>query len=219
MKNTTTKLAALAGALLATCALVLGVALPAQTALARTLDASDAGIQVSDDITRLNVAKLDPDTREYVKGATMQIIEKDTGEVVDEWVTTDTTHKNEKSLNVNVVYILRELSAPDGFQKAKDTEFMVNETEGTGITILSGDDAELTQSYTINLYDKKGTTTNEVTYTKTNNKTTTTTTSKVKAPKTADETPILAVSAAVVVCLASISVIQVIKRKQAKNEA
>lgn len=210
MKNFTNKIVALALVLVATFAVVLGVAAPAQ---AKTLDATDAGIQVSDDITRLNVAKLDPDTREYVKGATMQIIVKDTGEVVDEWVTTDATHKNEKNLNVNTTYILRELSAPDGFQIAKDTEFVVNETEGTGITILSGDDAELTQSYTINLYDKKGTTVNQITYTKTKD-----TTTKVKAPKTADETPVLAVSCAVVASLIGISAIQVIKKKQAKNE-
>lgn len=176
---------------------------------------TDQGIlTVSDDVTELKVAKLDAVSGDYVVGATMQIIEKDTGEVVDEWVTTEATHENRKKLNVGVRYILREFAAPNGYSVAKDTEFEVYESETQGIKIISGDDAELTQSTTINLYDSKGSTTRQISVYKKGSKTT----SKVKAPQTGDETPLFAVSAVVVVCLAGISVLQVVKRHQAKNE-
>lgn len=211
MNKITKKLIALA-AVMAIVAMSLGFAPQAQ---AKTLDASTAGITVSDDITRLDVAKLDPDTREYVEGATMRIVEKDTGEVVDEWVTGSETHHNAKVLNVNVHYLLQEISAPDGYEVATETEFYVDETEGVGIHIVSGPDAELTESYKINLYDKKLDTTTETVVTKT---TENTTTSKVKAPKTGDETPFVPVLIVVLVAIAGIVALQIVKKKQAKNQ-
>lgn len=204
----TNKLIALA-VVVATLVLGLGFA---PHAYART---ADAPMTVSDDITRLDVAKLDPDTREYVEGATMRIVEKDTGTVVDEWVTGSETHHNAKVLNVNVHYLLQEISAPDGYTVAAETEFYVDETEGVGIHIVSGADAELTEGYKINLYDKKAATTNETVVKKTSTKTKTT---KVKAPQTGDEAPLAAVIIAVAVCIMAILVLQRIKRRQAKSE-
>lgn len=173
-----------------------------------------AKLTVSDDVTELKVKKLDADTNDWVKGATMRIIVKDTGDVVDQWVTTDSAHENRKKLNVGVRYVLQEVSAPDGYSVAKDTEFEVYASETQGIKIISGDDAELTQSTTINLYDKKGSTTRQISVYKKGSSTT----SKVKAPKTADETPLLAVSLTVAGCLIAIFVLQRVKRHQAKNE-
>lgn len=211
MNKITKKLIALA-AVMAIVAMSLGFAPQAQ---AKTLDASTAGITVSDDITRLDVAKLDPDTREYVEGATMRIVEKDTGSVVDEWVTGAETHHNAKLLNVNTHYLLQEISAPDGYTIAAETEFYVDETEGVGIHIVSGADAELTEGYKINLYDKKADTTNETVVTKTSTKSKVT---KVKAPQTDDNAPIAIVLIVVAVCIMGILALQAIKRHQAKKE-
>ena len=173
----------------------------------------DAPTTVSDDITRLHVNKLDADTHEYVQGAKMAIIDKETGEVVDEWTTGEDTHENEKNLVVDRVYILREIEAPEGFEKAADTEFKVNATEGEGITILSGDDAELTQSYSLNLYDKAKDTEKEITVTNERNKEKTITTTKKVAPKTGDETPMSTVGILVGVGVALIVVLQLVKRR------
>lgn len=206
MKKFNSKLVALA-AVVMTFVLAMGMATPA---LAKNeLDATDAGLQVSDATTYIEVAKLDPDTQEYVKGATMQIIVKDTGEVVDEWVSTDKNHKNSKGLNVNVHYILREISAPDGYEVAKDTEFYIDETEGVGIHIVSGDSAELTQSTTVKLYDKAIDTETETVVTKSNKK---------RAPQTGDSAPVVAVAVGILVCLIAISVLQRIKKKSASSE-
>lgn len=201
-------------ALVAVMVFALAVVTPAY-ANEPTFVQTDQGIlEVSDDVTELKVKKLDADTGEFVKGATMQIIDTRTDTIVDQWVTTDAIHENRKKLDVGVRYILREYAAPDGYSVAKDTEFEVYESETQGIQIISGDNAELTQSTTINLYDKKGSTTRQISVYKSGSKTT----SKVKAPQTGDETPLFAVSAAVVASLVGISVIQVIKKRQAKNE-
>ena len=194
-------------------AAVIACGFLAQSAFAK--ETLDAPMNVSDDITRVHVNKLDADTHEYVQGASMAIIEKETGKVVDEWVTGSGAHENEKNLDVDKVYILREVSAPDGFEKVQDTEFKVNATEGSGVTILSGP-GELTESYKINLYDKKTATENVTTVTQQRNTTTTensSSTSKTTAPKTGDETPINLVAAIVVIAIIAIGVLEIPKRR------
>lgn len=163
----------------------------------------DAPTKVSDDVTRVHVNKLEPETHEYVKGASMSIIDKETGKVVDEWVTGKETHAIEKALDVDKVYILREVSAPDGYEKVQDTEFVVNATEGEGITILSGP-GELTESYKINLYDKVKPTEKEIVVTKTR---------PGPAPKTGDETPISLVVTLVVIGILAIAILEIPKRR------
>lgn len=167
----------------------------------------DAPVSVSDEATHLNVDKLDSDTHEYVTGATMEIVNESTGQVVDSWVTTSATHENEKALDVGVTYILRELAAPDGYSAVQDVRFSVNETEGEGITVLSGgDDYELVESYKLALYDKPAPGQNETVVTKT-------TTSTTVAPKTGDETPLTLVAALMAVGVSAILILQVFKRR------
>ena len=209
------KTRAVAMATVALLALILACTCFTSQAFAnRTIDAPTT---VSDDITRVHVNKLDADTREYVQGAKMAIIEKDSGLVVDEWVTGGSTHQNEKGLDVNKVYILRELEAPDGFDKVQDVEFIVNETEGTGITIVSqGKDSELVESYKVNLYDKAKTIEDEIVVTETrgtSSSNTTSGTTKNPAPKTGDETPLWPIIALVVVGIIGIGVLEIPKRR------
>lgn len=211
------KTRAVAMATVALLALILACTCFTSQAFAnRTIDAPTT---VSDDITRIHVNKLDADTREYVQGAKMAIIEKDSGLVVDEWVTGGSTHQNEKGLDVNKVYILRELEAPDGFDKVQDVEFIVNETEGTGITIVSqGKDSELVESYKVNLYDKAKTIEDEIVVTETrgtssSSSNATSGTTKNPAPKTGDETPLWPIIVLVVVGIIGIGVLEIPKRR------
>jgi hypothetical protein len=192
----------------------------------------NAPTTVSDDITRLHVNKLDKSTHEFVKGATMAIINEQTGEIVDSWVTSDGTHENEKGLDVNVVYILRELEAPAGYSKVQDVRFIVNETEGTGITVLDmGDDAEQVESYKLALYDARATAEEEIVVTQqtsanptsntanTNANGGTTTnapsshSSKAVAPKTGDEAPMNLVAGLCAVGALLIVALQISKRR------
>lgn len=215
----TTRLAApVAPAALATALLALAlVACAAFAPRALANQMLDAPTSVSDDITRVHVNKLDADTHEYVEGASMAIIEKDTNVTVDEWVTGRATHTNEKHLDVGKVYIMREVSAPDGYEKVSDTEFTIEETEGGGVSIVSGsDDVELTESYVVNLYDKA--TQLEDALAVTNNREVTrpndaTTTNRTVAPKTGDETPLNVVLVLVVVGVLAIALLEVPKRR------
>lgn len=129
---------------------------------------------VADNITRLNVNKLEKGARDYVQGAHMAIFEKETGKLVTEWITDGTAHEvarntddpNRGALDVDVVYILRELEAPEGYQRAEDVEFVIHSDDfNTSGEILSGSengnaDAEEIrgsgpeQAFVINLYDE-----------------------------------------------------------------
>ena len=133
-------------------------------------DANRTENPIADNITRLNVNKLEKGARDYVKGAHMCIIEKETGRVVTEWVTDGSVHEiarntgDKSSLDIDKVYILRELEAPEGYAKAADTEFVLHSNENFNTTgeIISGPDAEFdvisghgdVQAFVINLYDE-----------------------------------------------------------------
>ena len=201
----------------------------------------DAPVTVSDDVTRVHVNKLDADTHEYVEGATMSIIEEETGTVVDSWVTGTSTHVNEKELSVGVVYILREVSAPDGYEKVSDVRFEINEVEGEGIKVLSsdGEEVELTESYKFAVYDKALPSENVQTVTKqrpnepsestsssssssssstSSSSRTPDNTSKVVAPKTGDETPLSLVAALMGVGVSVILILQLAKRRMSDEK-
>ena len=192
-------------------ALVLSFALAAPAYAKIHLNAPTT---VSDDITRLHISKLDADTHAYVAGAKMAIVNEETGEVVDEWVTATGVHENEKGLDVGVVYVLRELEAPEGYGTVQDVRFVVNETEGTGITVLSqGNDSELTASYKLNLYDKALGAAGETVVTQTRGVPAGGGPSRAVAPKTGDGTPLGAVGALVGLGVLAIILLQIPKRK------
>ena len=97
-----------AAVLVAAMALACALVLPAY---AKVLDAPTT---VADDITRLQVNKLDADTHEPVVGATMVIVDEN-GNTVAEWVSDGSGFSIEKGLDVDVVYTLKELDPPDGY--------------------------------------------------------------------------------------------------------
>ena len=107
--------------------------------------------------TRTEIDKYDPEGNKLF-GATMQVIQliKDetTGEVkeaiIDEWETTDQTKVIEGLPHGD--YILREITAPTGFQKILDIPFSV--TDENKINVLEVTD-ELTR-VEINKYDHEG---------------------------------------------------------------
>lgn len=146
------------------CALLLGVAvlLVAAVPQAHAADVQGSTLTatagVSDEVTKLDVAKVDAGVKhEPVSGAQLQILEKDSGKVVYSWTSSDEAEQIHKVLNVNTAYILHEVSAPEGYETAPDTEFSIDDygtvSFSTGGTIENN--AELTDKYSVNLYDKK----------------------------------------------------------------
>jgi len=220
-----TAVAALTAAALA---LMMALALAPQQALAnREISAptreDGTTLTVADDITRIHVDKVDAGTHEFVVGAHMQILVQATGEVVDEWYTDGTTHKFEKGLDVNVPYVLREVEAPEGYSRVGDTVFIVNEMEGTGITIVSKDpETELSEYFKVTLYDHHDDIVNDVVRTEDRQVPGTTTTApgaKGGAPQTGDTrmgTVLTAVAAVAGGALVIALIALVVHRKRSK---
>ena len=108
-------------------------------------------IGVADEVTKLNVTKVD-NQGNYLTGAHLQILEKETGKVICDWVSTADTFSTLRELNVNTIYILREVEAPTGYVKANDTEFKLNDY---GIVTKISGDAQLVDDQSFNLYNSK----------------------------------------------------------------
>lgn len=108
---------------------------------------------VFDEATYTEIAKVDTRTHEWVEGAELSIVEKDSGKVINSWKSGTAVEVLQGKLNVDTTYILREDKAPEGYTKANDVEFKIDQYGA--IEILSGTsngNAEL-QDATIRLYD------------------------------------------------------------------
>lgn len=74
---------------------------------------------------KVSIAKVDVNG-EIVEGAKLQVIDKETNKVVDEWTSTKEPH-DVNNLVVGKTYILHEEVAPNGLVIAKDVEFTVED--------------------------------------------------------------------------------------------
>lgn len=94
-----------------------------------TVDASGEATKVSmkDEITVTEVVKLDEETKKPLAGAQLQVLEKDSENIVDEWTSSEGAHTI-TGLHVGKSYILREVGAPIGYHKAKDEAFYIKDT-------------------------------------------------------------------------------------------
>ncbi len=184
--------------------------------------AVNAPLTVSDDVTHLRISKLETNTHEWVPGARMAIIEKDTQKVVAEWTTGEETFVLNKRLDVNKPYVLKELSAPAGHNLAQDVEFYVNASEAEGITVTNdggAGNAELVDSITINVYDRAldateiavRTERGETNMVRTNGSAGAT---HEAAPKTGDEIPLFMGAIAAGVALLGAAALQLVKRRR-----
>ena len=84
-------------------------------------------VEMKDDHTKVVISKKDITNGEELPGATLQII-NETGNIVEEWVSEEEPHLVEY-LPVGS-YILREITAPEGYASAVDVSFTVTETGG-----------------------------------------------------------------------------------------
>ena len=108
---------------------------------------------VADEATELSVSKLDTRTHEWVEGADLVILEKDSGKEIASWTSGKAPQKLEKTLNVGTTYLLREVNAPENYKLANDVEFVIDSYGNVSITKgTENGNAELSDN-TINLYD------------------------------------------------------------------
>ena len=105
-----------------------------------TTTVSEEGVLlVEDTITSVKISKVDIADGEELEGATIQLIDKETGEVVEEWTSTNKAHEV-TGLTTGKTYILRETVAPEGYGITSDTTFELKEdgsidTEKTTTTV------------------------------------------------------------------------------------
>ena len=92
-----------------------------------TTTVSEEGVLlVEDTITSVKISKVDIADGEELEGATIQLIDKETGEVVEEWTSTNEAHEV-TGLTTGKTYILRETVAPEGYSITSDTTFELKE--------------------------------------------------------------------------------------------
>ena len=83
-----------------------------------------------------------------VIGATLQVINTKTKQIVDEWITNGTDH-HVNNLLTGETYILQEIKTPDSFITAKPIEFTVSASENQDIIMLD-------QQMSVNKIDENG---------------------------------------------------------------
>lgn len=80
-------------------------------------------------ITETKINKVDSQTLQNIIGAKLQVIDKESNQVIDEWVSENDGHVI-KGLIEGKTYILHEVQAPDGYMLAEDQEFTIQDQEG-----------------------------------------------------------------------------------------
>ncbi len=83
--------------------------------------------------TAVGIQKKD-DLGNSVKGATLQIVNNKTKNIVDQWVTDGTTHYAE-GLIAGETYTIAEVKTPDGFETAEPITFTVNDQQDMLLTM------------------------------------------------------------------------------------
>lgn len=108
---------------------------------------------VYDETTQIEVNKLDTRTHEWVEGAKLVILDKESGKEVASWTSGKAPQKLAKTLNVGTTYLLREVEAPGEYRLANDVEFVIDNYGNVIITKgTENGNAELSDN-TITLYD------------------------------------------------------------------
>ena len=85
----------------------------------------DNQVVMYDDTTKLEFSKKDITNGRELSGCKMQVTEKDTGIVMDEWVSTEESHVIEGKYAVGKTYVLTEKQPRDGYATAASVEFTV----------------------------------------------------------------------------------------------
>ena len=85
----------------------------------------DNQVIMYDDTTKIEFSKTDITNGKELPGCHMQVTEKDTGKVMDEWVSSRQSHMIEGKYAVGKTYVLTETKPRDGYATATSIEFTV----------------------------------------------------------------------------------------------
>ena len=85
----------------------------------------DNQVIMYDDTTKIEFSKTDITNGKELPGCHMQVTDKDTGKVMDEWVSSEQSHVIEGKYAVGKIYVLTETKPRDGYATATSIEFAV----------------------------------------------------------------------------------------------
>lgn len=103
-------------------------------------DAYVTKVEMVDDYSKASFIKVDLNGN-ALKGAVLSVVDNNTGQVMDTWVSDGTPHKIVDVLSANAVYKLVELEAPNGYKLAEPVVFTLNKSrETTYITMKDAPD-------------------------------------------------------------------------------
>ncbi len=90
-------------------------------------DGTPTKVTMKDEITKVEVSKVDATNQKEIEGAKLTLTDKETGEVIEQWTSEKEPHRIE-GLEVGKIYILHEDLAPVGYEVASDVEFTIADT-------------------------------------------------------------------------------------------
>ena len=111
-------------------------------------------IKIANEQTRTEISKKDAATGEELPGATLSLKEKETGDLIETWVSTEQPHII-RGLHQGKTYVLTEDLAPLGYALCQDVEFTINGAHGVTNKV------EMIDELTVAEISKKDATTGE----------------------------------------------------------
>ena len=129
----------------------LGYATASDVTFTVNEDGSVTKVKMKDEITKVDISKVDSTTGKEIEGAKLTLKDKETGEVVESWISGKEPHRIE-GLTVSKTYVLHEDLAPAGYNVASDVEFTISDTgevqkvvmkdEAKPVVVKTGDDTD-----------------------------------------------------------------------------
>ena len=128
----------------------------------------DNQVVMYDDTTKIEFSKTDITNGKELPGCHMQVTEKDTGKVMDEWVSSRQSHVIEGKYAVGKTYVLMETKPRDGYATATSIEFtvaddgkvqkvnMVDDTIKVEFSKIASDTKKQLGGAMYKVYDSKG---------------------------------------------------------------
>ena len=130
----------------------LGYATASDVTFTVNEDGSVTKVKMKDEITKVDISKVDATTGKEIEGAKLTLKDKESGEVVESWTSGKEPHRIE-GLTVSKTYVLHEDLAPAGYNVASDVEFTISDTgevqkvvmkdEAKPIVVKTGDDSNI----------------------------------------------------------------------------
>ena len=105
----------------------IGYATASDVTFTVNADGTPTKVTMKDEITKVDISKVDATNQKEIEGAKLTLTDKETGKVVESWTSKKEPHRIE-GLEVGKVYILHEDLAPAGYEVASDVEFTIADT-------------------------------------------------------------------------------------------